>query len=157
MGNRASEEKREYAELLFMKGIQNKEIAEKVGVSANTIGRWVEDGNWAEKRAAQTITRKELVNNLLRSIDALASKLGEVDDISKVGNISDQLSKLASVVEKLDKGVSVVDFIDCFIAFGKWLEYQSANDPELTAEFRKKVNEYQNRYVSELLAGKMDK
>ena len=35
------EEKREYARLLFMQGETQKVIAEKVGVSAVTINKWV--------------------------------------------------------------------------------------------------------------------
>ena len=49
------EEKKEYARLLFMQGEQQKLIAEKTGVSAQTINKWVNDGGWQEQRAAATI------------------------------------------------------------------------------------------------------
>lgn len=153
MGNRVSEDKKELAELLFMQGMQQNTIADKVGVSANTVGKWAKDGLWAEKRTAQTLTRKEVVNNVLRSINRLAERLGEAD-ISEVGSVADQLSKLSATIDKLDKEASVVDFIECFMAFGKWLEYQAETDPEITAEFRKMVNKYQNQYVLELLGNK---
>lgn len=126
-------------------------IAEKVGVSANTIGKWVKEGCWAERRAAHTLTRKEVVNNVLRSINNLAEKLGQVEDLSKASGIADQLAKLSATVSKLDKEASVVDFIECFMAFGRWLDYQAETDPDITAEFRKKVNEYQNKYILELV------
>ena len=130
-------------------------IAEKVGVSANTISKWVKEGCWAEKRAAQILSRKEVVNNVLRSINHLAEKLGEVEDLSKVSGIADQLAKLSATVSKLDEGASVVDFIDCFMAFGRWLDYQAQTDPDITAEFRKMVNKYQNKYILELFGSKL--
>lgn len=154
MANKVSTDRREFAEALFMQGMPQNSIAEKVGVSANTIGKWVKDGCWGEKRTAQTLTRREVVNNVLRSLNTLAIKLGEAD-ISQVGGLSDQIAKLSSTIQKLDKEASVVDFIDCFMAFGRWLEYQAETDPEITAEFRKLVNKYQNKYILELLGSKV--
>lgn len=154
MANKVSTDRKEFAEALFMQGMPQNSIAEKVGVSANTVGKWVKDGCWGEKRTAQTLTRREVVNNVLRSLNTLALKLGEAD-ISQVGGLSDQIAKLSSTIQKLDKEASVVDFIDCFMAFGRWLEYQAETDPEITAEFRKLVNKYQNKYILELLGSKV--
>lgn len=154
MANKVSTDRREFAEALFMQGMPQNSIAEKVGVSANTVGKWVKDGCWGEKRTAQTLTRREVVNNVLRSLNTLAIKLGEAD-ISQVGGLSDQIAKLSSTIQKLDKEASVVDFIDCFMAFGRWLEYQAETDPGITAEFRKLVNKYQNKYILELLGSKV--
>lgn len=153
MANKVSTDKKEFAEALFMQGMPQNSIAEKVGVSANTIGKWVKDGCWGEKRAAMTLTRKEIINNVLRSLNNLAIKLGEAD-LKDVGGLADQIAKLSATITKLDKEASVVDFIECFIAFGKWLEYQAETDPAITAEFRKMVNKYQNKYILELLGSK---
>lgn len=154
MANKVSIDKKEFAENLFMQGMPQNSIAEKVGVSANTIGKWVKDGCWGEKRAAHTLTRKEVVNNVLRSLNDLAIKLGAAD-LSQVGGLADQIAKLTSTISKLDKETSVVDFIECFMAFGRRLEYQAETDPEITAEFRKLVNKYQNKYILELLGSKV--
>ena len=154
MGKNINIERKEFAETLYMQGVPQNAIAEKVGTSANTINRWVKEGSWAEKRAAQSLTRKEVVNNVLRSVNKLAEKLGEVEDISSVSGIADQLSKLSATINKLDKEASVVDFVECFMAFGRGLEYQAETDPEITAEFRKMVNKYQNKYILELLGSK---
>ena len=129
-------------------------IAEKVGVSANTVGKWAKDGCWGEKRAAMTLTRKEVVNNVLRSLNKLAEKLGD-SDLKDVGSLADQIAKLSSTISKLDKEASVVDFIECFMAFGHWLEYQAESDHAITPEFRQMVNKYQNKYILELFGSKV--
>ena len=66
---------REHARLLFMQGEPQKVIAEKVGVSAQTVTKWVSDGDWQAARSAANITRPELVNKILKSIDVLVEDL----------------------------------------------------------------------------------
>ena len=46
------EDKKDYARLLYMQGEQQKTIAEKAGVSPQTVTKWVNTGNWSEQRAA---------------------------------------------------------------------------------------------------------
>lgn len=154
MANKVSTDKKEFAEALFMQGMPQNTIAEKVGVSANTVGKWAKDGCWGEKRAAMTLTRKEVVNNVLRSLNKLAEKLGD-SDLKDVGSLADHIAKLSSTISKLDKEASVVDFIECFMAFGRWLEYQAESDHAITPEFRQMVNKYQNKYILELFGSKV--
>ena len=154
MTNKISTDKKEFAEALFMQGMPQNSIAEKVGVSANTVGKWVKDGCWGEKRAAMSITRKSLQNELLSAIKDKIEELRDLD-ISKSATVVDQLVKLSATIERLDKEASAVDFIECFMAFGRWLEYQAETDLEITPEFRKLVNKYQNKYILEMLGSKL--
>lgn len=155
MANKKSEDKREFARVLFMSGQQQNAIAEKVGTSKQTINRWVAENGWAEQRAAQSITRPELVNKLLRTIDRLLEQVNDSEDPTLIAGFGDKLSKLASVIEKLDKKANVVDAIEVFMAFGKWLQYRASNDDELTPELLKAINRYQDLYISELLSTKL--
>ena len=154
MANKVSTDKKEFAEALFMQGMPQNSIAEKVGVSANTVGKWVKDGCWGEKRAAMSITRKRLQDELLSAIKDKIEELRDLD-ISKSATVVDQLVKLSATIERLDKEASAVDFIECFMAFGRWLEYQAETDLEITPEFRKLVNKYQNKYILEMLGSKL--
>lgn len=152
--SKISEEKREFARVLYMSGEQQKNIAEKVGVSKQTINRWVAEGEWDKRRAAQSVTRPEIVNNLLRAINNEVERLNEEKDAEKVAGACDKLSKLAATIEKLDKKANVVDAIEVFIAFGKWLQHRAATDEELTPELVKSINRYQDLYISQLLSTK---
>jgi len=153
-------DKKDWALALYMNGVAQGEIAEKVGVSRQTINKWISDGGWAERRAAKSITRPELANRLLKAIADEIERLNDKDTKEdKDGIISagviDKLSKMAAIVERLDKKASVVDAIEVFIAFGKWLQYRAESDPELTPELIKAINRYQDYYVSELLGEKL--
>lgn len=143
------EKKRSLARTLFLAGMEQTEIADKVGVSRVTISKWCVADGWKEARAAKNITRPELVNKLLLTIDKLIEQVNSSEDPTMIAGLGDKLSKLSSVIEKLDKKANVVDAIEVFMAFSRWLEYRSQTDREITPELIKAINKYQDKYLIE--------
>lgn len=150
------DEKKEYARLLFMQGEMQKVIAEKVGVTAVTINRWVAENGWQEQRAAANITRPELVNKLLHTIDKLIEQVNESDDPEAMAGLGDKLAKLSTTIERLDKKASIVDVIEVFMAFSKWMQFRMSFDDEITPELLKTINKYHDMYINELLQNKFN-
>jgi hypothetical protein len=146
------EDKKDYARLLYMQGEQQKVIAEKVGVSAQTITKWVNVGGWVEQRAAQNITRPELVNKLLRTVDKMIEAVNDSDDPDAANGLG---AKFAATIEKLDKHTSIVDVIEVFMAFSKWLQFQAEFDEDITPELLKTINKYHNQYINYLMQNKL--
>lgn len=144
-----SEKKKSLARALFLSGMEMTEIADKVDVSRVTISKWCAADGWKEARAAKSITRPELVNKLLMTIDKLIEQVNASDDIAATAGLADKLSKLSAVIEKLDKKANVIDAIEVFMAFSRWLEYRAATDPEVTPELIKAINKYQDKYIIE--------
>ena len=140
------EKKKSLARSLFLSGMEQTEIAEKVDVSRVTISKWCTADGWKEARAAKNVTRPELVNKLLLTIDTLIT---QVNDPALVAGLGDKLAKLSAVIEKLDKKANVVDVIEVFMAFSKWIEYRSTIDPEVTPELVRAINKYQDLYITE--------
>ena len=149
------EDKKEFARLLFMQGEIQKEIAAKVGVSAQTVTRWVNEGGWQEQRAAQNITRPELVNKLLRTIDKMLDEVNKSEDAMAAAGLADKLAKFSSTIEKLDKHTSVVDVMEVFMEFSKWMQFQSQFDDAITPELLQTFNKYHNLYVTHLMQDKL--
>jgi uncharacterized protein YjcR len=149
------EDKKDYARLLYMQGEQQKVIAEKVGVSAQTITKWVNVGGWVEQRAARNITRPELVNKLLRTVDKMIEAVNDSDDPDAANGLGDKLAKFAATIEKLDKHTSIVDVIEVFMAFSKWLQFQAEFDEDITPELLKTINKYHNQYINYLMQNKL--
>ncbi|MBQ8530986.1 MAG: terminase [Parabacteroides sp.] len=143
------EKKKSLARTLFLAGMEQTEIADKVGVSRVTISKWCVADGWKEARAAKNITRPELVNKLLLTIDKLIEQVNGSEDPNLIAGLGDKLSKLSSVIEKLDKKANVVDAIEVFMAFSRWLEYRSQTDREITPELIKAINKYQDKYLIE--------
>ena len=155
MTKKELEEKKDYARILFMQGDSQKVIAEKTGISAQTITKWVKADGWSEQRAAQSITRPELVNKLLRTIDKMLESVS--DDPQAINGLGDKLAKFSATIEKLDKHTSIVDVIEVFMAFSKWLQFQAQFDEEITPELLKTINRYHNQYIDYLMQNKLIK
>ena len=136
-------QRQELARMYFMQGMKQKEIADKVGVSRNTICAWIRDGKWDTVRAAKTVTRSELVRKMLQDLDEkLTSGKWTADDIVKV----------AAAIEKLDKQTNIVTIIEVFTSFNQWLVSRMQVDSELTPEVVKIINTYQDKFISEKLS-----
>lgn len=144
-----NEKKKSLARSLYMSGMEQQEIAEKTDISRQTISRWVNTEGWKEARAAKSVTRPELVNKLLLTIDQLITSVNQSDDPTLIAGLGDRLAKLSSVIEKLDKKANVVDAIEVFMAFSKWLEFRSQTDPDVTPELMRVINKYQDMYITE--------
>ena len=144
-----NEKKKSLARTLYMAGLGQNEIADKVDVSRVTVSKWCNTEGWKEARAAKNVTRPELVNKLLLTIDTLITQVNDSKDPALVAGLGDKLAKLSAVIEKLDKKANVVDVIEVFMAFSKWIEFRSTVDPEVTPELIKAINKYQDLYITQ--------
>ena len=135
-------QRKEFARMLYMQGHTQKEIAEKVGVTRNTISAWINSEKWGELKAAKTITRKELVAKML-------AKINEKLDADQW--TSDEMAKATAAIEKLDKQTNVVTIIEVVSAYDTWLIARMKLDPELTPELVKVMNRYQDMFIGEQL------
>lgn len=79
-----NENKRELAKMLYVGGSEVAEIAERVGVSRQSVSAWINKNGWKELRAARSITRPELVNKLLVTINNLIEDVNTGDDPTSV-------------------------------------------------------------------------
>ena len=144
-----NENKRELAKMLYVGGSEVAEIAERVGVSRQSVSAWINKNGWKELRAARSITRPELVNKLLVTINNLIEDVNTGDDPTSVSGLADKLVKLSSVIERLDKKANIVQTVDVFMAFSDWVEYQAKSDPEVTVAFMKVLNRLHNEFLRE--------
>ena len=146
------ENKKSLARSLYMAGMEQQEIAEKVGVSRVTVSKWCTAEGWKEARAAKSISRPELVNKLLVAIDNLIAQVNASGDPEAIGTLADKLAKLSATIEKLDKKANVIDAIEVFMAFNRWIQDQASYDPQITPELIKAINKYQNKFLMEKMS-----
>ena len=149
MTRKDTEQKKSLGRALYLSGMEQTEIADKLGVSRVTISKWCTAEGWKEARAAKNISRPELVNKLLLTIDAMIENVNKSKDPTLIGALADKLSKLSATIEKLDKKANVIAAIEVFMAFNRWIQDQASFDPEITPELIKAINKYQNKFLME--------
>ena len=149
MTRKDTEKRKSLGRSLYLSGMEQTEIADKLGVSRVTISKWCTAEGWKEARAAKNISRPELVNKLLLTIDAMIENVNKSEDPTLIGALADKLSKLSAKIEKLDKKANVIDAIEVFMAFNRWIQDQASFDPEITPELIKAINKYQNKFLME--------
>ena len=101
------EKKKSLGRAFVPSGMEQTEIADKIGISRVTVSKWCSAEGWKEARAAKSITRPELVNKLLLTIDKLIEQVNASEDANLIAGLGDKLAKLSSVIEKLDKKANV--------------------------------------------------
>lgn len=143
------EKKKSIGRSLYLSGMEQTEISDQLGVSRVTVSKWCTTEGWKEARAAKNISRPELVNKLLLTIDGLIENVNKSDDPTVIGSLADKLSKLSATIEKLDKKANVIDAIEVFMAFNRWIQDQASFDPDITPELVKAINKYQNKFLME--------
>lgn len=117
-------QKKDWAKTLYLKeNLTQVEIAERVGVSRQTMCRWVDSGKWEMLKTSLTLTREEQIGHLYRQVaeinKAIASrKQGERFATSKEADI---LGKLASAINRMESEVGIKDIIEAGTKFIEWI------------------------------------
>lgn len=136
-------QKYEYAYLLYMQRVPQKEIAERVGVSQQTLVKWKDDGGWEFKRVSKSVSRDQIINKTLMKINELLDK--------EEGFNGDEFAKLTSQLQKIKEGYTANDVVDILSKFGDYMIAQSATDKTITTEFVQLLTKYQDKYILNLI------
>ena len=154
MKKQTSEDKNKIACTLYVSGLSQKDISERLKVSEQTIGKWAKNGRWKELRAAKNVTRTELINKILLAINRMLDEAIQPD--STYNNVVDKLAKFATAIEKLDRKITVVDLMESLMAHAEWLQKRMSSDRKIDISFFKRVIEFHDLHVSETMGNKIE-
>ena len=128
-------QKKEWAEMLFIQRLTQKEIAKKVGVSETTLSKWVNEGLWDKKRKTLLTTKSEILRFLYDIIDKLRMKIQSEDGIGDTKQ-ADMVVKYTAAIKALETETSISVLMDAGMQFHKHLQLI---DPIKALDF---LNEY---------------
>lgn len=141
-------QKKELAQLLYVRGVveNQSELAERVGVSAQTISKWKKVGNWDDFKKSLLTTRQEELRNLYDQLAEINNSIKEKPKGNRFANNkeADVLSKLTATIRNLETEVSIAQTVDVFMKFNDWLR-------QINLEKAKEVVELQDLFVKTLL------
>lgn len=119
-----SQQKKEWALSLFIKdNLTQAEIAEKVGVSRQTVNRWASAEKWEERRVGVTMTREQQIGNLYKQIAEINRVIASRPEGQRFATAAeaDSITKLTTAIKKLETDAGIADIISVGIKFINWL------------------------------------
>lgn len=112
--NRTKEQQKADAQDLYIfTNYSTEQIAKFSNVTVRSVQNWAKEGNWADLKAANSLTKPKIVSNLYKRI----LQLTEEDAIEH----AQKISMLATALEKFDKKANASHYINVFMAFNKFL------------------------------------
>lgn len=115
------EQQKDFARTLYLTdtGASQKELAQRVGVSEQTMGKWIEKEGWAKLRRSKLATRQKELANAYEQLERLNMVIMSREEHLRFPNNkeADIQVKLASQIRQLETQLSVADVIDVGMHF----------------------------------------
>ena len=130
-------EKKDWAKLLFTReGLTQKEIAAKIGVSAQSMTKWVKDNEWDRLRQSLLVTRDEQLKRLYMQLDELNSMIMKRPAGERFANSkeADTISKLTVSIRTMETDASIADIVEVCKRVLNYLRPISPTKAKETAE-----------------------
>lgn len=118
--------KKEHAKLLFtMEKLSQKEIAERVNVSEQTITKWVNanNGEWRRLRQNLIVTKKEQLSRIYEQLDEITTVIQTREKGKRYvsSKEADILVKLTAAAKNLETETSLAEIIEVGMRFLNWM------------------------------------
>lgn len=132
-------QKKEWAKMSYLKEhLTQSEVAERVGVSKQTLCKWVKTEKWEELKTSVSLTREEQLGNLYRQVAEINKAIAARPDGERFATSkeADTINKLAAAIEKMEKETGISDIISVSKGFLDWLRKTDiAKAKELSSYF----------------------
>ena len=121
----SNQQKKDWAKTLYLRENMTvqKELAARVGVNPNTIGRWIQDEGWEKLRSNVLMTREEQLQNLLTELEELNNFIKSKKDGLRFADSkeADVRRKLIKDIKDLETKASIAEIIETAKRFIRWV------------------------------------
>ena len=124
MAKLTNSQKKEFAKTLYLKeNLTQKEIAARVGISQQTMTRWVNAEKWELLKTSITLTRQEQISNMYRQVEEMNLYILTKEEGKRFPTASeaDALGKLGAAIAKMETDVGLKDIIEVGSKFINWI------------------------------------
>lgn len=118
MGLSKTQEK-EYAKILYVnEKLTQKEIAERVGVTEKTVGKWIEAEGWNKLRQSLLATKPYNIDLMYQTLTQLnESFIGKVPTPAQL----DSVSKITASIKSLETDLGLGEIFTVGMNFIQWV------------------------------------
>ncbi|MEZ5195100.1 MAG: helix-turn-helix domain-containing protein [Bacteroidales bacterium] len=117
-------QKHDYGKLLYMReNLTQSDIADKIGVTPKTLGKWIKNGRWKELKSSVITSKSEELSRIYMQIHELNDHIFSRPEGERFANSkeADSLNKLTSAARDLETKTSVASIVDVSIKLLDWL------------------------------------
>ena len=135
MNTISRQQQKEFARTLYLReNLTQAEIAERVGVSRQTVIRWVGAEKWDELKASISMTAEEQIRNLQRQVIEINSSILNRESGNRYANAkeADTIVKLTTAINKLQTEAGIHEIVGVGAAF---VDFMRPIDLEKAQEF----------------------
>lgn len=116
-------DKQYLAKILFTREhLEQKVVAQRVGVSEVTMSKWVNQFNWKDLRKRMLLAKEEQINNLYEQLEALNEEIKKSENKRPDTRQADVQIKLASAIRALETDLAIADLVESGMRFIKYLQ-----------------------------------
>ncbi len=118
-------DKQYLARILFTREkLEQKLIAEKVGVSEKTIGKWVNENNWHSVRNRLLIGKEEVLNSFYEQLAEINEFIRSKPEGERYGDskVSDTQVKLTAAIRNMETELAIADLVESGMRFIKYIQ-----------------------------------
>jgi predicted transcriptional regulator len=138
MGISKTKEK-EYARILYVsERCTFKDIAERVGVTEKTVGKWAELDNWDKLRKSLLTTRQSQLVHWYNQLEAINLAIEERGNIPTNAE-ADTMSKITSNIQKLEVEINLGEYVEVST---KLLTFIQSIDLDEAKRFKGYIDEF---------------
>lgn len=143
--DQTSVKKKELARIIYTIGNYTfEEVAEKVGVKRQTVGRWAKADNWKELKAGMSITKDNILKNMYRHLNEINEEILKRDEKNRIPTTAeaDVMVKLSAAIKNMELDIGLADIIGVGMKFGNWMR-------GLNVDKAKEFMEYWDMFINE--------
>ena len=127
-------QRKAYAEILYMQGISQKEIALRTTTTEKTICLWVEKGKWDGLRQSMLTSKNSALARLYIVLDKQIKNYEQEENIGDA-KLADAISKTTAAIKQLETDASIAEiaesgrlFINYLLDVNKTLAIEVLNE-----------------------------
>jgi hypothetical protein len=128
--------KKELAQKLYMQNFftTQKELAEYLEVTEQTLGKWIRAGKWEDMRESYLISFTEEMAFMKKQLRIMRENLESEGRTTFNNKEMDVITKLTAAIRNLKSEIGIEDVIDVSIKVVEWLRTHDVRKAQEAAE-----------------------
>lgn len=116
-------DKQYLAKILYTREhLDAKVVAKRVGVSENTMSKWVNEFNWKALRKRLLVSKEEVLSSLYEQLEALDDEIRSSNKKYPDSKQADIKIKLTASIRNMETELAIADLVESGMRFIKHLQ-----------------------------------